>query len=74
VITVPVRPSSPAPAPKDTQERIEPRQPLAFLAQKVVLYEEDPTDSNGKSFFGWVIWRTETITPGPGQPPDSRRH
>jgi hypothetical protein len=61
----------PAPAPKDTQERIEPRQPLlALLAQKVVLYEEDPADPNGKSFFGWVIWRTETITPGPGQPPE----
>jgi uncharacterized protein len=61
----------PAPAPKGAQERIEPRQLLlAFLAQKAVLYEEDPADPNGKSFFGWVIWRTETITPGPGQPPE----
>jgi TonB family protein len=64
-------PQTQQPAPKDTQERIEPRQLLlAFLAQKVVLYEEDPADPNGKSFFGWVIWRTETITPGPGQPPE----
>jgi hypothetical protein len=31
---------------------------------------EDPADPNGKRFFGWVIWRTETITPGPGQPPE----
>jgi TonB family protein len=63
-------PQTQQPAPKDTQERIEPRQLLAFLAQKVVLYEEDPADPNGKSFFGWVIWRTETSTPGPGQPPE----
>src|SRR5215831_11246640 len=36
-------------------------------AQKAVLYEEDPTP-NGKRFVGSVIWRTETVTPGPGQP------
>jgi TonB family protein len=60
-------PQTQQPALKNTQERIE---LLAFLAQKVVLYEEDPADPNGKSFFGWVIWRTETIPPGPGQPPE----
>jgi TonB family protein len=60
-------PQTQQPAPKNTHERIE---LLAFLAQKVVLYEEDPADPNGKSFFGWVIWRTETITPGLGQPPE----
>jgi TonB family protein len=60
-------PQTQQPAPKNTQERIE---LLAFLAQKVVLYEEDPADPNGKNFFGWVIWRTETIMPGPGQPPE----
>jgi hypothetical protein len=38
--------------------------------QKVVLYEEDPADLNGKRFIGSAIWRTETVTPAPGQPPE----
>jgi len=42
--------------------------PAAAVAQKVVLYEEDPPD--GKRFVGSAIWRTETVTPGPGQPPE----
>ena len=40
------------------------------VAQKVVLYEEDPADPNGKRFVGSAIWRTETVTAGPGQPAD----
>ena len=67
--------------PKNDPERIEPgsqqsavtpapgAQPAA-VAQKVVLYEEDPADPNGKRFVGSAIWRTETVSPGPGQPPD----
>jgi hypothetical protein len=42
----------------------------AAVAQKVVLYEEDPADPNGKRFVGSAIWRTETVTPGPGLPPE----
>ena len=71
--------STPA-TPKKTQERVEPGsqqspatpsgQPGAAVAQKVVLYEEDPADPNGKRFVGSAIWRTETVTPGPGQAPD----
>jgi hypothetical protein len=45
-------------------------QAAAAVAQKVVLYEEDPSDPNGKRFVGSAIWRTETVTPGPGQPPE----
>jgi len=45
-------------------------QAAAPAAQKVVLYEEDPADPNGKRFVGSAIWRTETVTPGPGQPPE----
>jgi hypothetical protein len=45
-------------------------QTAATVAQKVVLYEEDPADPNGKRFVGSAIWRTETVTPGPGQPPE----
>ena len=40
----------------------------ATVAQKVVLYEEDPGDPNGKRFVGSAIWRIERVSPGPGQP------
>jgi hypothetical protein len=42
----------------------------AAVAQKVVLYEEDPSNPEGRRFVGSAIWRTETITPGPGQAPE----
>jgi hypothetical protein len=45
-------------------------QTAAAVAQKVVLYEEDPADPNGRRFVGSAIWRTETVTPGPGQAPE----
>ena len=43
---------------------------LAAVAQKVVLYEEDPADPQGKRFVGTAVWRTETVSPGSGQPPE----
>jgi hypothetical protein len=46
------------------------RPPEASVAQRVVLYEEDPTDPAGKQYVGTAAWRTETVSPGPGQPPD----
>jgi hypothetical protein len=55
-------PATPAPAPG--------AQPAVTAAQKVVLYEEDPADPNGKRFVGSAIWRTETVVPAPGQPPE----
>jgi hypothetical protein len=64
---------------KKTQERFEPgsqpaaitprTQQSAFVAQKVVLYEEEPV-TNGKRFVGSAIWRTEPVTVAPGQPPE----
>jgi hypothetical protein len=45
-------------------------QPDINASQKVVLYEEDPADAAGKQYVGTVTWRTETASPGPGQPPD----
>lgn len=45
-------------------------QPPAAVAQRVVLYEEDPNDPSGKRYVGSVIWRTETISPGPGLAPE----
>jgi hypothetical protein len=46
------------------------RPPEIPVAQRVVLYEEDPTDPAGKQYVGTAVWRTETVSPGPGQPPD----
>jgi hypothetical protein len=42
--------------------------PTAQVAQRAVLYEEDPTDPQGKRFQGSVIWRTESVPAGAGQP------
>ncbi|CCD96654.1 conserved hypothetical protein [Bradyrhizobium sp. ORS 375] len=34
---------------------------IAPVAQKVVLYDEDPGDPKGKQYLGSVVWRTEQI-------------
>jgi hypothetical protein len=34
---------------------------VAPVAQKVVLYDEDPNDPKGKQYVGSVVWRTEQI-------------
>jgi hypothetical protein len=44
--------------------------PVAAVAQRVVLYEEDPADPQGKRYVGSAIWRTEPITASPGAAPD----
>lgn len=44
--------------------------PAVAVAQKVVLYDEDPSDPQGKRYVGSAIWRTETISPGPGLAPE----
>jgi hypothetical protein len=36
-------------------------QPVAPVAQRVVLYDEDPSDPKGKQYVGSVVWRTEPI-------------
>ena len=43
---------------------------LAPVAQRVVLYDEDPADPKGKQYVGTVVWRTEPIKGGNGQPGD----
>jgi hypothetical protein len=43
---------------------------IPAVAQRVVLYEEEPADPQGKRFIGSAIWRTETVSSGPGQPPE----
>jgi hypothetical protein len=70
----------PAPAPRDASlartkipDRISPSGQNGLpdlVAQRVVLYEEDPSDAAGKQFVGTAVWKTETVSPGPGLPPD----
>jgi hypothetical protein len=43
---------------------------VAPVAQRVVLYDEDPADPKGKQYVGTVIWRTEAIKAAAGQPAD----
>jgi hypothetical protein len=70
--------SQPTSKPK-ISDRIEPggkpsqlqtAQDGATVAQRVVLYEEDPNDPQGKRSVGSAVWRTEAISPGTGKPPE----
>jgi hypothetical protein len=76
-------PTSQQPAPPATTPKIADRigpssdstpapanAPAAAVAQKVVLYDEDPNDPKGKRYVGSAIWRTETVSPGPGLAPE----
>jgi hypothetical protein len=69
-------PKAPAPSDAGTRPKIADRvgQPgasqIAPVAQKVVLYDEDPSDPKGKSYTGTVVWRTDQIAAANGQPAD----
>jgi hypothetical protein len=71
-------PSGTATAPPKIADRIGPSSsapsaataPAAAVAQKVVLYDEDPSNPQGKRYVGSAIWRTETVSPGPGLAPE----
>jgi len=54
-----------------TQGQTSTGQDIAAVAQRAVLYEEEPPpDTQGKQYVGSVVWKTETVSPGPGQPPE----
>jgi hypothetical protein len=68
-------------APKDTSPLAKPKIPdrvgqpsssdqAAPVAQRVVLYDEDPADPKGKQYVGSVIWRTEQLKAAAGQTAD----
>jgi hypothetical protein len=68
-------------APKDASALTKPKIPdrvgqpsssdvVAPVAQRVVLYDEDPSDPKGKQYVGSVIWRTEQVKAAAGQPAD----
>jgi hypothetical protein len=71
--------TTPAPGQPKIADRVEPSTsgppkpataPAAAVAQKVVLYDEDPNNPQGKRYVGSAIWRTETVSPGPGLAPE----
>ncbi len=43
---------------------------LAPVAQRVVLYDEDPSDPKGKQYVGTVVWRTEQVKGAAGKTPE----
>ncbi len=40
------------------------------VAPRAMLYEGDPADALAKRYVGSVVWRTEAVSPGPGQVPE----
>ncbi len=46
-------------------------QATADVAQRVVLYEEDPNDPAGKKFVGSSVWRVDTVATAANQPPET---
>ena len=70
-------------APKDTSPLSKPKIPdrvgqpssssedaVAPVAQRVVLYDEDPSDPKGRQYVGTVVWRTEPVKAAAGQKAD----
>jgi hypothetical protein len=62
--------TTPAPRPKIADRVGQPSssETVAPVAQRVVLYDEDPSDPKGKQYVGTVVWRTEQIK-GTGNAP-----
>ena len=63
----------PADTPQDKPkipDRVGQPGPQAPVAQRVVLYDEDPADPQGKQYVGQVVWRTDQVGGSNGQPAD----
>ncbi len=67
-------PTQTASAPPSTRPKISDRvgggEKTAPVAQRAILYESDPSAPEGKQYVGTALWRTETVSPGPGLPPE----
>ncbi|CAM5467053.1 putative protein OS=Afipia felis OX=1035 GN=NCTC12722_03395 PE=4 SV=1 [Afipia felis] len=46
-------------------------QQVAQVAQRAILYEEDPSDPQGKQTVGTVVWRLDQVAASPKQKPDT---
>lgn len=49
------------PRPKIADRVGQPGDQIAPVAQRVVLYDEDPAEPNGKQYVGSVVWRSEPV-------------
>src|SRR5882757_7449678 len=71
VVEAPRDTSAPATKPKIPDRVGQPSSDqVAPVAQRVVLYDEDPSDPKGKQYVGSVIWRTEPIKASGNQKAD----
>ena len=72
VVEAPRDASTPLSKPKiaDRVGQPSPTDQVAPVAQRVVLYDEDPSDPKGKQYVGTVIWRTEQIKAANSQTAD----
>src|SRR5882757_7918000 len=71
VVEAPRDTSAPATKPKIPDRVGQPSSDqVAPVAQRVVLYDEDPSDPKGKQYVGSVIWRTEPVKAAAGQKAD----
>ena len=72
VVEAPKDSSAPLSKPKiaDRVGQAPSSEQVAPVAQRVVLYDEDPSDPKGKQYVGSVIWRTDQVKGASGQKPD----
>ena len=63
-------PQEQSPAQQTPPASSTPQQNTPTVAQRVVLYEEDPNNPQGRQYVGSAIWRTETVSPGSGLAPE----
>lgn len=67
----PVPAPAPPPAASAPPPAAAPTAPVpAGQAQRAALFEETPGNAAGTLMQGSVVWRTQTVSVGPGQPPD----
>jgi len=72
VVEAPKDSSAPLSKPKSTDRVGQPSSSdqVAPVAQRVVLYDEDPSDPKGKQYVGSVVWRTEQVKASGSQQAD----
>jgi hypothetical protein len=67
----PAAPAAPPPVVAAPPVAPPPAAPVpAGQAQRAALFEETPGNAAGTLMQGSVVWRTQTVSVGPGQPPD----
>jgi hypothetical protein len=70
VVEAPKDNSTPLSKPKIADRVGQPSDQVAPVAQRVVLYDEDPSDPKGKQYVGSVVWRSEQVKASGNQKAD----